>query len=125
LEAPEGEQALTVLMGFASLVFMIVSLACNWALPFLFFNLTVMFFLLAGGMKNTTCARVAGWWGIWTSFLAFYCGAANLFKDMWGMDVLPQGFTKVYQKTSRVLFPRCKVNPDTGDIEDGGIMKGN
>jgi succinate-acetate transporter protein len=60
LEAPEGEQALTALMGMASFVFMIVSFAANWSLPFLFFNLTVMFFLLAGGMKNTTCARVAG-----------------------------------------------------------------
>jgi hypothetical protein len=94
-----------------------------------------------------------GWWGIWTSFLAFYCGAASLFKDMWGkylvygnspkikiccsklylnrccsfffvgMDVLPQRFTKVYDKTSRVLFPRAQVDPETGDIEDGGILK--
>ncbi|KAL4535552.1 hypothetical protein Ndes2437A_g06262 [Nannochloris sp. 'desiccata'] len=69
-------------------------------------------------------ARVAGWWGIWTSFLAFYCGAASLFKDMWGMDILPQRFTKIYEKTSAVWFPRCNVNPETGDIEDGGVMKG-
>lgn len=124
LEAPEGEQALVALMGFASFVFMIVSLAANLALPFLFLNLTIMFFLLAGGIKNTTVARVAGWWGIWTSFLAFYCGAASLFKDMWGMDILPQRFTKIYEKTSAVWFPRCNVNPETGDIEDGGVMKG-
>ncbi len=123
LEAPEGQQALTALMGIASFVFMIVSLAANWSLPFLFFNLMVMFFLLAGGMKNLTCAKVAGWWGIWTSFLAFYCGAAMLFKDMWGKDILPQKFTKVYEKTACTLFPRCQVDPETGDIEDGDILK--
>ena len=122
LEAPEGEQALTALMGMASFVFMIVSLAANWALPFLFFNLTVMFFLLAGGMKNETCAKVAGWWGIWTSALAFYCGAASLFKDMWGKDVLPQRFTKLYDAHSKIWFPRCVVL-ENGDIEDGGLLK--
>ncbi|KAL4536875.1 hypothetical protein Ndes2526A_g06376 [Nannochloris sp. 'desiccata'] len=45
-------------------------------------------------------------------------------EDMWGMDILPQRFTKIYEKTSAVWFPRCNVNPETGDIEDGGVMKG-
>lgn len=56
-------------MGFASFVFMVVSLAANLILPFLFFNLMVMFFLLAGGMKNDTCAKVSGYWGVWASIL--------------------------------------------------------
>jgi len=124
VEAPEGEQALVVLMGFASLVFMVVSLAANLALPFLFLNLTIMFFLLAGGIKDTTTARVAGWWGLWVSLLALYNGVAVLFKDMWGMDILPQKFTKIYEKTSGVWFPRCRVDPETGDIEDGDVKKG-
>ena len=42
LQSPNGEQALTVLFGFASLAFMIASLAVNLALPFLFLNLSIM-----------------------------------------------------------------------------------
>lgn len=116
LESPNGEQALTILMGFASFTFMIASLACNIALPFLFLNLTIMFFLLAGGVENTTVARVAGWWGIWTSGIALYCGTATLLRDLWGRDVLPQGFTKRYLRAEKVLFPRVHVETDE-DLE--------
>ena len=124
LDAPNGEQALTILMGFASLVFMIVSLAANIVQPLLFGNLTIMFFLLAGGMQNTTCARVAGWYGIWTSGVAFYAAAAALFRDMWGIEVLPQRFTKQFFATERIWFPRPRVSID-GDVEDGFTHKGH
>ncbi len=74
LESRDGEQALTIIMGFASFVFFLVSLAANLILPFLFLNLTIMFFLLAGGMNNETCAKVAGYWGVWASII----GESNL-----------------------------------------------
>lgn len=38
----------------------------------------IMFFLLSGGVKNDTCARVAGWWGVVTSAMAFYIGLAGM-----------------------------------------------
>lgn len=116
LESPNGEQALTILMGFASFTFMIAALACNIALPFLFLNLTIMFFLLAGGVDNTTVARVAGWWGIWTSGIALYVGTATLLRDLWGRDVLPQGFTKMFLRHEKVMFPRVHVETDE-DVE--------
>lgn len=134
LQSPHGEQALTALFGIASFVFMIVSVALNLSLPFLFLNLTIMFFLLAGGVRSITCAKVAGWWGIWTSGLAFYNGVAILFRDSWGRDVLPQFFTKIYLAHEKVLFPRVHVEVGhedenetlTGnrDVEDGGRRLG-
>ena len=31
--------------------------------------------------------QAAGWWGIFTSALAFYIGLAILFEEMWGREV--------------------------------------
>lgn len=123
LDAPHGEQALTVIMGFASLCFFIISFQINLALPIMFFNLMVMFFLLAGGMVNTTCARVAGWWGIMTSGCAYYGAIAELFREQWGIDILPQFFTKKYNLEEKLWFPRANVRVKSGDIEDGGLLK--
>jgi len=120
LESPHGEQALTILFACASLVFTIAALAINLALPFLFFNLTIMFCLLAGGVQNTTVARVAGWWGIWTSGIAFYCGTAALLRDLWGKEVLPMFFTKAYLRHEKVLLPRVHVEED----EEIGVNSG-
>lgn len=61
LDSPHGEQAISILMGFASVVFFFVSFSTNLVQPILFFNLAVMFFLLAGGFTNDTCGRVAGY----------------------------------------------------------------
>ena len=36
---------------------------------------------------RSTCVQAAGWWGIFTSALAFYIGLAMLFEDMWGKEV--------------------------------------
>lgn len=35
--------------------------------------------------------QVAGWWGLWTAAVAFYCGAADLLNEVWGRVLLPIG----------------------------------
>lgn len=96
LDSPHGEQAITALMGIASCIFFVAGFGTNLTLPIFFFHLAVMFFLLAGGFENATCAKVAGWWGLWTALLAFYGAAANLLRDNWSRDVLPQFYNKSF-----------------------------
>ena len=49
----------------------------------LFFSLAVLFFLLAGGVKNELCNKVAGWVGIWVAAVAFYDATAILTAEIW------------------------------------------
>lgn len=37
------------------------------------------------------CGQVAGWWGLWTAAVAFYCGSADLLNEVWGRVLLPVG----------------------------------
>lgn len=110
LPNPKGQQALTSLFGIASLVFCLVSAAICALLPVVFFMLMIMFFLLAGGFRNETCAKAAGWWGLVTAAMAMYCAAAFLFEDMWGKEVLPIFYTKVYKQHAAHLFPRISTS---------------
>ena len=41
--------------------------------------------------------------------LAFYAGTATLIRDMWGKDLLPQGFTKPFLAIEKVVLPRVEV----------------
>ena len=67
-----------------------------------------------------TIAKVAGWWGLWASLLAFYTGAAVLFRDVWsGRNVLPQGFTVSYLEAEQVLLPSVKLHGNDHDVEAG------
>lgn len=91
-------------------VFCVVSLAINVVQPFLFINLAIMFFLLSGGVKHPTTGRVAGWWGLWASGLAFYVGSATLLRDTWQREVLPQGYTKAYLEAEKKILPRMELH---------------
>jgi succinate-acetate transporter protein len=54
-----------------------------WRAQVLFFSLAVLFFLLAGGVKNALCNKVAGWVGIWVAAVAFYDATAILTAEIW------------------------------------------
>lgn len=71
------------------------------------------FALLSAGTQHSVTAKVAGWWGVVTSALAFYVGAATLFRDLWGREVLPQGFTKAYLEAEKIMRPRIVVHSGT------------
>lgn len=106
LDSPHGQEAVTALFGVAAFGFMVVSIAINLALPIVFFMIGMMFFLLAAGTTRKDVGKAAGWWGIFTSAFAFYIGLAMLFEDMWGREVLPLFYTKVYKRHAKLLFPR-------------------
>lgn len=59
------------------------TLRINRALQTLFFSLAVLFFLLAGGVRNALCNKVAGWVGMWVALVAFYCATAILTGEVW------------------------------------------
>lgn len=61
----------------------------------------IMFFLLSAGTTRPNIAKAAGWWGIFTSVLAFYIGMAILFEESWGREILPLFYTKVRAHQSR------------------------
>ena len=106
LPVPEGQQAITALMGIASFIFMCVSAAICLLLPIAFLMLTIMFFLLSAGFRNEDVAKAAGWWGLVTSGVAMYSAAAFLFEDLWGKEILPIFYTKPYKQHAAHLFPR-------------------
>lgn len=106
LPVVEGQQAVTALLGIASFIFMIVSAAICLLLPVAFLMLTIMFFLLSAGFRNTDVAKAAGWWGLVTAGVAMYCAAAFLFEDLWGKEILPIFYTKPYKLHAAQLFPR-------------------
>ncbi|KAI3426480.1 hypothetical protein D9Q98_008846 [Chlorella vulgaris] len=106
LDSPKGQETITSLFGVAAIGFMCVSVVINAALPLVFLMIGIMFFLLAAGTTRPDVAKAAGWWGIFTSALAFYIGMAMLFEEMWGREVLPLFYTKVYKRHAKMLFPR-------------------
>lgn len=106
LPNPHGQQALVSLMGIVSFFFMFLSAAICVALPVTFLFLTVMFFMLAAGLVNERVAKAAGWWGLVTAAVALYMGLAFMFEDLWGREILPIFYTKLYKAHAGRLFPR-------------------
>ena len=60
---------------------MIPTLELNFALFSLFFTLSVLFFLLAGGVAATVWTRIGGWWGLVVAGIAFYIAAADIINE--------------------------------------------
>ncbi|KAL6785674.1 Uncharacterized protein F751_3713 [Auxenochlorella protothecoides] len=110
LPAPKGQQALTALFGIVSLVFAAVSVAICLLLPIAFVMLAVLFFTLSAGFVNPTATKAAGWWGLVTAAVAMYAGAAFLFEEIWGKEILPIFYTKPYKVHAAHLFPRISTS---------------
>lgn len=86
---PKGEQMMLNLWGIITFGFFLASLALNLALQTLLLLLTVTFFLLAKGQRNTGVDEVAGWFGIVTAGVAIYMGIAELFNETHQRNIFP------------------------------------
>jgi len=87
-------QAMLILMGIFTFVLMICTLKMNKTISTLIFLLMMTFFLLAGGVMNETVDKVAGWFGIATSAVAYWLGGAELVNDIIGegdVEIIPLG----------------------------------
>jgi len=85
------DEMMLSLWGILTFCFFVQTLRINRGLQTLFISLTVLFFLLAGGVKNPICNKVAGWVGIWVAFVAFYVATAILTGEVWNHEYLPLG----------------------------------
>ena len=76
----------------------------NLVTCWLFFSLSVLFWMLAGGVGagegRSTLTKVAGGWGFMVAAVAFYDGTAALMKDVYGKQVLPVWPLKPLNKVS-------------------------
>jgi len=80
-------------MGFFTFVMWICTLMMNKTISLLFILLTLTFFLLAGGLKNRLVDIAAGWFGIFTSAVAYWLAAAEIINDIVGegKEMIPLG----------------------------------
>ena len=87
---------------------------------FLFFSLSILFWLLAAGVGSSNAAvtltKFAGGWGFLVAFVAFYDGTASLMKDVYGRQVLPVWPLKPVNKLSLGDFgtKRFVSDPEVG-----------
>jgi succinate-acetate transporter protein len=90
---PKGLQAMLSIMGMFTFVLWICTFKQNKALCLLMFSLMMTFFLLAAGVDDWKTDKVAGWFGIVTSAIAFFIAAAELINDIigGGEEVIPLG----------------------------------
>jgi hypothetical protein len=102
--APEGLQMMLSLWGILTFILFLGTIALSVALQTLFLSLTALFFLLAGGVYNTTCNQVAGGFGIWVGAVAWYIASAELLNSLYGRTVLPLG-----------VMRRAKQEPELRD----------
>ncbi|EIE24448.1 hypothetical protein COCSUDRAFT_65361 [Coccomyxa subellipsoidea C-169] len=95
------EEMMLSLWGILTFCFFVQTLRINRALQTLFFSLAVLFFLLAGGVRNVLCNKVAGWVGIWVAFVAFYAATAILTGEVWDHEYLPLGHVNRTQHAAK------------------------
>ncbi len=77
---------------FTGLLF-IGTLKISRALQFVFFTLTVLFFLLAAGdaTGNESLKTLTGYEGILCGASAIYAAIAGILNELWGKEILPVG----------------------------------
>jgi succinate-acetate transporter protein len=82
-----------LLRGIFTLFMFLRTLKSNKVLQFIFFSLTVLFFLLAIGdfSGNHSISTIAGWEGIVCGASAFYLAMAEVINEQFGRTVLPIG----------------------------------
>ena len=85
-----------VMWGIFTLFMFLGTLRASRALQFVFFSLTVLFFLLAirDFGKSPTVGAIAGWEGILCGSSAIYLAMAEVLSEQFGRDVLPIGKPK-------------------------------
>ncbi|KAL4444084.1 hypothetical protein ABPG75_011821 [Micractinium tetrahymenae] len=89
----DGEKMFLALWGFITFFFFAASLCVNFVLQAsagaLFLLLSVVFWLLAGGVANSHSHKAAGWIGLVVAGIAFYGGVAEMLNEMYDKTVLP------------------------------------
>ncbi|CAK0760474.1 hypothetical protein CVIRNUC_002774 [Coccomyxa viridis] len=86
-----ADEMMLSLWGILTFLFFVQTLRINRALQTLFISLSILFFLLAAGVKNALCNKVAGWVGIWVALVAFYAATAIMTGEVWNHEYLPLG----------------------------------
>lgn len=86
---PSGLQMMLCLWGILTFLFFLASLSLNLGLQLLFLLLSVTFWLLGRGEKNSGVEKVGGWFGIVTAAVAIYIGFAELFNETAQRNVFP------------------------------------
>jgi hypothetical protein len=99
---PHGLQMWLSLWGIFTFFYFIVSLGTNLALMSLFFFLSIVFFLLAAGIKNVRCTQAAGYIGVFVAANAWYIAFAELMDEVWfkGRATIPLGVMTWNKKKS-------------------------
>lgn len=128
-----GFQMMLALWGIYTFILMVPTLELNFALTSLFFTLSVLFFMLAGGVVTPVWSKIGGWWGLVVAGIAFYIAAADIINEEFGMTVLPLGKWGVGRPMARAmreLFRRipgpnvCVWGADREDRISGYIAQG-
>lgn len=85
--------AYLIMWGIFTGLFFIGTLRINRALQFVFFTLTVLFFLLAAGdaTGNEALKKFTGYEGILCGASAMYTGIAGILNELYGRNILPVG----------------------------------
>jgi uncharacterized protein len=90
----EGMAVLFISWGLFSVYATIAAFKVSKAVFIVFVLLCILFFMLAIGEWNADIHKIAGYEGILTAVLAWYCSAGILINDMYGREVLPMGHAK-------------------------------
>ncbi len=94
-EAPNdiAMAAYLIMWGLFTAVMFIGTLKLNKALQFVFFSLTILFFLLAIGdiTGNALIKKVAGFEGVICGASAIYTGLAQVLNEVYGRTIAPLG----------------------------------
>jgi len=90
----EGMAVLFIAWGLFTAYATVASFKLPKGITAIFVTLTILFFLLAIGEWSPIVHRIAGWEGILTALIAWYCSAAILINSTYGRVVLPLGERK-------------------------------
>jgi len=95
--APVPPMGMTVFLlswGFFTAYATIASFKTSRGVAAIFVALTILFLLLAWGMHEPVVKKIAGYEGMVTALIAWYCSAAVLINSTWGREILPLGHFK-------------------------------
>jgi GPR1/FUN34/yaaH family len=122
------------LWGIFTFILMVPTLELNFALFSLFLTLSILFFLLTGGITTPNpWTKIAGWWGLFVAGIAFYIAAADIINEEMQMTVLPLGKWSVGRPIMRSLrrtfskipgFNICTRGAEREDRKAGFTFRG-
>ena len=94
----KGFQMALSLWGIFTFILMFATLNINFCLFSLFLTLSVLFWVLAGGVGNTNVTKGGGVLGFIVAGIAWYIATAELMNEVYGTVVMPLGRWKLGNK---------------------------